>query len=73
MAALGLRKVHYTIDTAGRAERQRGELIKDGVRTGVAVHAYGGSSSKAGCITKPGYDNFQLWKAAPAGGPVTRP
>jgi hypothetical protein len=30
---------------------------------GVAVHAYGGSSSSGTRITKPVFDNFQLWKA----------
>ena len=64
VAALGPRKVYYTIDTAGGQSGSAAYVIKDGVRYGVAVHAYGGSSSNSGTrITKPVFDNFQLWKA----------
>jgi glutamyl endopeptidase len=63
IAALGPRKVHYTIDTAGGQSGSAVYVIRDGSRYGVAVHAYGGSSSNSGTrITKPVFDNFQLWK-----------
>ena len=62
--ALGPRKVHYTVDTAGGQSGSAVYVIKDGSRYGVAVHAYGGSSSNSGTrITKPVFDNFQLWKS----------
>lgn len=64
VAALGPRKVYYTIDTAGGQSGSAVYVIRDGSRYGVAVHAYGGTSSNSGTrITKPVFDNFQLWKA----------
>jgi glutamyl endopeptidase len=63
IAALGPRKVYYTIDTAGGQSGSAVYVIRNGSRYGVAVHAYGGSSSNSGTrITKPVFDNFQLWK-----------
>ena len=64
IAALGPRKVYYTIDTFGGQSGSAVYVIRNGSRYGVAVHAYGGSSSNSGTrITKPVFDNFQLWKA----------
>lgn len=63
ISSLGARKVYYTIDTAGGQSGSAVYVIRDGKRYGVAVHAYGGSTSNSGTrITKPVFDNFKLWK-----------
>ncbi|WP_026926828.1 trypsin-like serine peptidase [Granulicoccus phenolivorans] len=63
IAALGARKIYYTIDTAGGQSGSAVYVIDNGSRYGVAIHAYGGSTSNSGTrITSGVFTNLQNWK-----------
>lgn len=64
VSSVGPRKVFYTVDTAGGQSGSAVYRIDNGARYGVAVHAYGGSSSNSGTrINRPVFDNLVAWKA----------
>jgi glutamyl endopeptidase len=57
-------KVFYDIDTAGGQSGSAVYRIVNGVRYGVAIHAYGGTTANSGTrITSPVYNNLTAWKA----------
>lgn len=63
VASLTPRKVYYTLDTAGGQSGSGVYVFHGGGRYGVAIHAYGGSSSNSGTrINQPVFDNLKLWK-----------
>jgi hypothetical protein len=56
--------VFYDIDPAGGQSGSAAYRIINGVRYGVAIHAYGGASTNSGTrIIQPVYDNMVAWKA----------
>jgi len=62
VAAVDERKVYYDIDTMGGQSGAAVYRIKDGKRTAIAVHAYGGGVTNSGTrITRPVYDNLVAW------------
>jgi glutamyl endopeptidase len=64
IASVTSRKVFYDIDTAGGQSGSAAYRIINGVRYGVAIHAYGGASTNSGTrIIQPVYDNMVAWKA----------
>ena len=64
IASVNLRKVFYDIDTAGGQSGSAAYRIINGVRYGVAIHAYGGATTNSGTrIIQPVYDNMLAWKA----------
>lgn len=57
-------KVHYDIDTIGGQSGSAVYRIAGGVRSAVAIHAYGGATTNSGTrITRPVFDNMVRWKA----------
>lgn len=63
VAALSGRKVYYTLDTYGGQSGSAVYAFHNGGRYGVAIHAYGGSSSNSGTrINRPVFENLRLWK-----------
>jgi glutamyl endopeptidase len=64
IASVAARKVFYDIDTAGGQSGSAVYRIANGNRYGVAVHAYGGSTTNSGTrIAQPVYDNMLAWRA----------
>lgn len=64
VSAVNALKVFYTVDTAGGQSGSAVYRIENGSRYGVAVHAYGGSTSNSGTrINREVYDNLVRWKA----------
>lgn len=64
VASVSSRKVHYDIDTAGGQSGAAVYRIKNGVRQGMAIHAYGGSTTNSGTrINRAVFDNITAWKA----------
>jgi glutamyl endopeptidase len=64
IASVNARKVFYDIDTAGGQSGSAAYRIVNGVRYGVAIHAYGGATTNSGTrIIQPVYDNMVAWKA----------
>jgi glutamyl endopeptidase len=64
IASVNARKVYYDIDTAGGQSGSAAYRIVNGVRYGVAIHAYGGVTTNSGTrIIQPVYDNMVAWKA----------
>ena len=64
IASVNARKVFYDIDTAGGQSGSAAYRIINGVRYGVAIHAYGGATTNSGTrIIQPVYDNMVAWKA----------
>lgn len=63
VASVNSRKVFYDIDTFGGQSGSAVYRIINGGRYGVAVHAYGGSTTNSGSrITQGVFDNFLKWK-----------
>lgn len=57
------RKVYYDIDTFGGQSGSAVYRIINGARYGVAIHAYGGSTSNSGTrIVTPVFNNMVNWK-----------
>jgi glutamyl endopeptidase len=64
IASVDSRKVYYAIDTAGGQSGSAVYRIISGGRYGIAVHAYGGTTTNSGTrIVQPVYDNLVAWKA----------
>lgn len=64
VAALGPRKVYYAADTYGGQSGSAVYTMINGGRYGVAVHAYGGSTSNSGTrVTQDVANNFTFWKS----------
>ena len=62
IASVNARKIFYDIDTMGGQSGAAVYRIKDGKRTAIAVHAYGGGATNSGTrITRQVYDNLALW------------
>ena len=58
------RKVYYDIDTYGGQSGSAVYRVIDGNRYGIAIHAYGGSTTNSGTrIRTPVYNNMKAWKA----------
>jgi V8-like Glu-specific endopeptidase len=64
ITAVNSRKVYYDIDTFGGQSGSAVYRIINGARYGVAIHAYGGSTSNSGTrIVTPVFNNMVNWKA----------
>jgi len=64
IAAVGPRKVHYDIDTAGGQSGAAVYRIVNGKRFAIAVHAYGGATTNSGTrINGEVFANFNAWRA----------
>lgn len=64
IVSVGPRKVFYDADTFGGQSGSAVYRIVDGERYGVAVHAYGGTTTNSGTrITDAVYANLLAWKA----------
>jgi V8-like Glu-specific endopeptidase len=64
VVSVGPRKVYYDIDTAGGQSGSAVYRIISGSRYGMAIHAYGGSTTNSGTrITSPVFNNLVNWKA----------
>lgn len=64
IAAVNSQKVYYDIDTAGGQSGSAVYRIINGVRYGIAIHAYGGAVNNSGTrITTQVYNNMVAWKA----------
>lgn len=64
VVSVGPRKVYYDIDTAGGQSGSAVYRIVGGARYGMAIHAYGGTTTNSGTrITTPVFNNFVSWKA----------
>ena len=64
VVSVGPRKVYYDIDTAGGQSGSAVYRIISGARYGMAIHAYGGSTTNSGTrITSPVFNNLVNWKA----------
>ena len=64
IASVDSRKVYYDIDTAGGQSGSGVMRIIGNDRYGIAVHAYGDSTTNSGTrITNEVFNNFQAWKA----------
>lgn len=64
IASVNSRKVYYDIDTFGGQSGSAVYRIIGGNRYGIAIHAYGGTTTNSGTrIVKPVFDNMVAWKA----------
>ncbi len=64
IASVDSRKVYYDIDTVGGQSGSAVYRIINGLRYGIAIHAYGGSSVNSGTrIVTPVYNNMVAWRA----------
>ena len=64
IASVNSRKVYYDIDTAGGQSGSGVYRIINGGRYGIAIHAYGGTTTNSGTrIVTPVFDNLRAWKA----------
>jgi glutamyl endopeptidase len=64
VVSVNSRKVYYDVDTAGGQSGSAVYRILNGVRYGIAIHAYGGTTTNSGTrITTPVYNNMLSWKA----------
>ncbi len=64
IASVNSRKVYYDIDTYGGQSGSAVYRVIDGNRYGIAIHAYGGSTTNSGTrISTPVYNNMKAWKA----------
>lgn len=64
VVSVGPRKVYYDIDTAGGQSGSAVYRIIAGGRYGMAIHAYGGTTTNSGTrITTPVFNNLVNWKA----------
>lgn len=63
IASVDALKVYYDIDTVGGQSGSAVYRIVNGVRTAIAIHAYGGAVTNSGTrIVKHVYDNLVAWK-----------
>ena len=64
VSGVGPRKVFYVVDSAGGQSGSAVYRVDNGARYGVAVHAYGGSTSNSGTrITQEVFNNLVAWSA----------
>jgi glutamyl endopeptidase len=64
VASVNPRKVYYDIDTFGGQSGSAVYRIINGNRYGIAIHAYGGSTTNSGTrIVTPVFNNMVAWKA----------
>jgi glutamyl endopeptidase len=64
IASVNSRKVYYDIDTAGGQSGSAVYRIINGGRYGIAIHAYGGTTTNSGTrIVTPVFNNMVAWKA----------
>jgi V8-like Glu-specific endopeptidase len=64
VVSVGSRKVYYDVDTAGGQRGSAVYRIINGGRYGMAIHAYGGTTTNSGTrITSPVFNNLVAWKA----------
>ena len=64
VVSVGSRKVYYDVDTAGGQSGSAVYRIISGARYGMAIHAYGGTTTNSGTrITSPVFNNLRAWKA----------
>ena len=64
ITAVNSRKVYYDIDTFGGQSGSAVYRVINGSRFGVAIHAYGGSTSNSGTrIVTPVFNNMVNWRA----------
>jgi len=64
VSSVGPRKVFYVVDSAGGQSGSAVYRVDNGARYGVAVHAYGGSTSNSGTrITQEVFNNLVAWSA----------
>ncbi len=56
--------MYYVVDTMGGQSGSAIYQIRDGGRSAVAVHAYGGATANSGTrINRAVFDNLTKWKA----------
>lgn len=64
VVSVNSRKVYYDVDTAGGQSGSAVYRILNGARYGIAIHAYGGTTTNSGTrITTPVYKNMLAWRA----------
>ena len=64
IASVNSRKVYYDIDTYGGQSGSAVYRIKNGGHYGIAIHAYGGTTTNSGTrIVTPVFENLRAWKA----------
>jgi len=64
VTSVGTRKVYYDVDTAPGQSGAPVWRFVDGKRYGIAIHAYGGTTSNSGTrITTGVFNNFVAWRA----------
>jgi V8-like Glu-specific endopeptidase len=64
IVSVNSRKVFYDIDTAGGQSGSGVYRIINGARYGIAVHAYGGTTTNSGTrIVSPVFNNLLTWRA----------